>query len=201
MVTKKALLVMDFINEIVHPEGVYAKEGYYHQVEQHNTLEHAAAALHHARNLGMPVIFVVVGFPSNYDGFPQRSRIFAPAREHRVLQLGTWSTEVHQSLSPASQEHIVIKNRVSPFFNTGLEKLLQSEGIEELILTGVSTEHVILATTLEGHDRDFDVTVLHDACASVSHARHLAALERIGRTANIQSTADFLTTKAAGHDQ
>lgn len=196
MTTKKALLVMDFINEIVHPDGVYAKEGYFQQLEQNHTLEHAAAALRHARDLGILVVFVVVGFPPNYEGFPQRSRVFAPARAHHVLQLGSWSTEIHQFLAPAPHEYIVIKNRVSPFFNTDLEELLKVQEIEELILTGVSTEHVVLATTLDGHDRDFDVTVLHDACAAVSHERHLAALERISRTANVQSTANFLDTAA-----
>lgn len=201
MATKKALLVMDFINEIVHPEGIYAKEGYFHQVEQNNTLGNAAMVLQHARESGVLVIFVVVGFPSSYDGFPARSRVFAPALEHQVLQLETWSTEVHQSLTPIGDEKVVVKSRVSPFFKTNLEELLKSEEIEELILTGVSTEHVILATTLDGHDRDFDVTVLHDACAAVSYPRHLAALERIGRTAKIQSTEDFLNNVAAGHAQ
>ncbi|KPW41340.1 Uncharacterized protein ALO59_03277 [Pseudomonas amygdali pv. mellea] len=192
MSVKKALLVMDFINEIVHPEGVYGREGYYQQIQEGGVLKKAAAALSHARDHHLQIVFVVVGFNAHYEGFPLRSRVFAPAKEHDVLKLKTWSTQVHDELCPREDEIIVAKSRVSPFYQTNLELLLRTQGIEELILTGVSTEHVILATTLDGHDRDFNVTVLEDACAAVTRERHVAAIERISRTATISSTSDFI---------
>lgn len=194
MSTKKALLVMDFINEIVHPEGVYAREGYYQQTQKREVLDYAAAALEHARALQLPIIYIVVGFNEHYPEFPPHSRVFAPAKEHAVLKLNTWSTEVHESLAPRKDEIIIAKSRVSPFYQTNLELTLRTLGVEELILTGVSTEHVVLATTLDGHDRDFIVTVLEDACCAVTQERHLAAIERISRTANVSSTSHFINT-------
>ncbi|QEM80236.1 cysteine hydrolase family protein [Halomonas binhaiensis] len=191
---KKALLVMDFINEIVHPEGVYACEGYYQQTQERGVLKNVASALKHAREQQLLIIFIVVGFNEHYEEFPPHSRVFAPARAHSVLKLDTWSTQVHEDLKPLDDEIIIAKSRVSPFYQTNLELVLRTQGIEELILTGVSTEHVVLATTLEGHDRDFIVTVLEDACSAVTQERHLAAMERISLTANIRSTAHFVTS-------
>lgn len=194
MSANKALLVMDFINEIVHPEGVYAREGYYQQTQERQVLEKAASALNYARSNHLPIIFIVVGFNAHYEGFPPHSRVFAPTKEHGVLKLQTWSTQVHDDLRPREDEIVIAKSRVSPFYQTNLELILRTQGIEELVLTGVSTEHVILATTLDGHDRDFKITVLEDACAAVTQERHLAAIERISRTANISSTFSFITS-------
>lgn len=194
MSAKKALMVMDFINEIVHPDGVYAREGYHRQASARAVLERAGAALEHARAQQLPIIFVVVGFNAQYDGFPEHSRVFAPAREHGVLKLDTWSTQVHASLAPREGEIVIAKSRVSPFYRTHLDAILRDLGVQEVVLTGVSTEHVILATTLDAHDRDLAVTVLEDACCAVSQERHLAAIERISRTADIRSTSDFLAS-------
>ncbi len=49
---RPALLVLDLINEIVHPDGKYAADGYGAQARDRGVLERAAEAIRRARARG-----------------------------------------------------------------------------------------------------------------------------------------------------
>lgn len=185
---KMALLMLDFLNEIVHPNGVYAKQGYYQQVQEGKVTEHAAQALSAARARQMPVVHVVVGFSANYIECPHGSEVFDTARNKQLLRFDSWSTEIIDALAPLPQENIIRKHRVDPFYQTNLELTLRSMQVDTLVLAGVSTEFVVLATAMSAHDRGFHVIVLEDAVAAVSDKKHRAALEILSSTAQLQKT-------------
>ena len=185
MKSHPALLVMDLINEIVHPDGKYAGDGYYHQVTERKVLDHAAVALDRARTAGIPVIHVVVGFSENYAQWPANSPIFATARADRRLVLGTWATEIHDAVRPLADEPVVAKHRVSPFYGTQLEEMLRARRVDTLLLAGVTTDLVVLSTARAAHDRDYRVEVLEDATATADDALHEAALTLLARTATV----------------
>lgn len=190
MKNRNALLILDLINEIVHEEGKYSHDGYLEQVTQRGVLANTAIALASARAVAMPVVHVVVGFSEDYRECPVSSAIFSVAKEDKRLLLGTWATQIHNDVKPLSHEPIVVKNRVSPFYQTNLELLLRLWGINTLLLAGVSTEFVVLTTVIEAHDRDYQVVVLEDATAASNLQRHEAALKIIERTAKISSVRD-----------
>ncbi|MFF7727251.1 cysteine hydrolase family protein [Streptomyces sp. NPDC008001] len=192
MKRRPALLVMDLINEIVHPEGKYAGDGYLDQVTRRGVLENAAEAISLARAQDIPVIYVVVGFSPDYAGFPERSTVFREAREDRRIVLGTWATEVHASLRPAEGEPVVAKHRLSPFHGTELDELLRARDVDTLLLTGVTTDLVVLSAAREGHDRDYSVEILEDATATSDDALHEAALTVLARTATISTVRQSL---------
>ncbi len=189
---RPALLVLDLINEIVHPDGKYAGDGYLEQVTRRGVLEHAAAAIARARATGVPVIYVVVGFSPGYPDWPAGSPVFAQTRTKQALVLGTWGTRVHDALAPAAGEPVVAKRRLSPFYGTHLDLLLRSLGVDTLLLMGVTTELVVLSTAREGHDRDYRVEVLEDATATADPELHAAALAVIARSATITTVAQAL---------
>lgn len=184
---RPALLVLDLINEIVHPEGRYASHGYADQAERRGVLRNARTAIDRARAAGIPVIFVIVGFSANYIEWPPGSPVFSEARADGRIQLGTWATQVHELLAPLPGEPVIAKHRISPFYQTSLELLLRRLGVDTLMLTGVSTEFVVLSTALEGHDRDFDVVVLEDATTSSRDDLHAQALGLLARVARVSS--------------
>jgi nicotinamidase-related amidase len=186
---RPALLVLDLINEIVHPEGRYASHGYAEQAERRGVLRNARTAIDRARAAGIPVIFVIVGFSPNYIEWPPGSPVFSEARDDGRIQLGTWGTQVHHQLTPLAGEPVIAKHRISPFYQTSLELLLRRLGVDTLMLTGVSTEFVVLSTALEAHDRDFDVVVLEDATTSSRDDLHAQALGLVARVARV-STVD-----------
>ncbi|MBN8744585.1 MAG: cysteine hydrolase [Thiomonas arsenitoxydans] len=182
---QSALLVLDLINEVVHPDGWYGRDGYAEQVRSRQVLHHAAQALGRARAHGLPVIHVVVGFSESYAECPTGSSVLSVARQDRRLQLGTWATQPPPELAPRSTEPVVVKQRVSPFYQTNLELLLRAQRIEKLILIGVSTEFVVLATAMDAHDRDYHVSVIEEATAALDPVRHDAAVKVLRSTADV----------------
>ncbi|ONH57831.1 hypothetical protein CcI49_25670 [Frankia sp. CcI49] len=180
-----ALLVMDMINDVIHPAGQYAHHGYAAQVEQRGVLDRTVEAIERFRAAELPVIYVVVGFSADYSEWPERSPVFAEARPAEKLRLGTWATEIHDRLPRAAGEPVIVKHRISPFYGTELALRLRTWGVDKLMLSGVSTDLVVLSTAREAHDRDFDVEVLADATASLSQELHEAALTLIARTATV----------------
>lgn len=193
---KSALLMLDFLNEIIHPEGVYAQMGYYQQVQEHAVIRHATQALERARASQIPVVHVVVGFSPNYVECPTGSEVFDIARHHQLLRFDTWSTRIVEALTPLATENIIRKHRVDPFYQTNLELTLRCLGVETLVLAGVSTEFVVLATAMSAHDRGFEVIVLEDAVAAVNQVKHRAALEVISSIAELSSTAEMFPANA-----
>jgi nicotinamidase-related amidase len=192
MERRPALLVLDLINALVHPDGKYAADGFCEQVARRGVLERAATAIERARAAGVPVIHVVVGFSPGYADWPASSELFASARDGDRVLLGTWGTQVHDALKPAPDEPVVEKRRVSPFFGTHLDVLLRNLGVNTLLLTGVTTDLVVLSTARDGHDRDYRVEVLEDATATDNQETHDAALRLMARTATVTTVEQAL---------
>jgi len=191
MTRRPALLVLDLINEIAHPDGKYA-DVCLAQITERGVLDRAAEAIGLARSAGVPVIYVVVGFAPGYPDWPAGSPLFERAREGERLVLGTWGTRVHDAVKPADGEPIVEKRRVSPFLGTHLDLLLRDRAVDTLLLTGVTTDLVVLSTAREGHDRDYRVEVLEDATATSDPELQAAAVRLISRTATVTTVAEAL---------
>ncbi|MEV7566069.1 cysteine hydrolase family protein [Streptomyces tanashiensis] len=184
MTRRPALLVLDLINEVAHPDGKYS-DVCLDQIESRGVLGHARRAVDRARERGIPVVHVVVGFSPGLADWSPASTLFAEAADGDRLILGTWGTRIHDSLKPEPHEPVVAKRRISPFRGTHLELILRSLGVNTLLLTGVTTDLVILSTAREAHDLDFRVEVLEDATATSSPELHEAALTLLRRTADV----------------
>ncbi|MBU2897039.1 cysteine hydrolase family protein [Vibrio hepatarius] len=191
----QALLVLDIINEIVHPDGVYAKEGYFEQVENNGVIENTKKLIHAAREKDIPIIYVVVGFSENYVECPESSTVFSLAKRHNLLKLNTWGTQIFPEIAPQENDIILVKNRVSPFYQTNLDLILKQLDVDSLLLTGVSTEYVILSTAAEAHDRDYISFVFEDATAAVDEETHQAALKLLTRKSTVLTVEKFLTSE------
>jgi nicotinamidase-related amidase len=190
---KQALLVLDMMNEIVQADGAWAEMGYGYgpQAEERDVVSKTNLAVEKARAAGIPVIYVTVGFSKSYAEWPSESPVFTEeGKKAGLLQLGTWGQEIHEALAPREDEVLVTKKRVSPFYATFLEVLLRTQGTEELLLCGVATDHVVMATARDGHDRDFRIKVLEDCCAAASQERHEAAILVLDGVAEITTSTE-----------
>lgn len=187
---KTLFLVMDMMNDLVAEDG-FNSATYGVQVKERGVLANTAAAIAAARAAGAKVGYVRVGFSSDYREAPAESPIFSGARKNGIFQLGTWGTEVHDSLQPQDSDFDIVKHRVSPFYGTSLEPILRANGIERLVLCGVSTNGVVHSGAREGHDRDYEVVILEDCCAGVTPDEHSHAIACLGRFAKILKSAEF----------
>jgi nicotinamidase-related amidase len=183
-------LVMDMMNDIVAEDGFNAKT-YGVQVSERNVLAKTAKAIAAARKAGAKIGYVRVGFSSDYRECPPNSPIFSGARNNGIFQLGTKGTEVHPAVAPAPGDFDIVKHRVSPFYATSLEAILRANGIERIVLCGVSTNGVVHSGAREAHDRDYEVVILEDCCAGVTADEHMHAIACLGRYATIVGGTEF----------
>ena len=177
-------LVMDMINDLVAEDGFGAK-GYGVQVRERNVLANVAAAIAKARSAGARIGYVRVGFSPDYRECPPASPIFSGARKNGVFQLGTWGTEAHPAIAPKPEDFDIVKHRVGPFHATSLEAILSANGIERIVMCGVSTNGVVHSGARDAHDRDYEVIILEDCCAGATAEEHLHAIACLGRFATI----------------
>jgi nicotinamidase-related amidase len=187
---KSIYLILDMQNDLVHADGPNGKSPMGEQVRQRRVLENTAVALRKAREAGIAVGFVRVGFSPDYHECPKGSPVFGGAAKAGIYQLGAWGTEIHPSLAQQPGDVQVTKHRVSPFYSTTLMAQLRAAGIERIYCSGVSTQAVVQATVRDGHDRDFEMVLLEDGCCAHSEEEHRNSMGSIARFCRVTNSAD-----------
>ncbi|NRF62985.1 cysteine hydrolase family protein [Vibrio coralliilyticus] len=187
----KAILIIDLINDIVHPDGKIPSCA--RLASEMKTITNTNHALNYARKNNWLVVHIKVGFDTNYSAQPKSSPIFGRADQDQALQLGSFGTEFHSDVDVRENESIIVKPRISAFYNTSLEATLRANHVKQLYLAGVSTEWAIQSTAREGHDRDYKITILEDCCAASSKEAHSTSLAMLSRIADIVTASNLST--------
>ncbi len=185
-----ALILLDFINEIVDEKGKFAGKGYPAFVKTHGVLDNVNAAIAKARAKDIPVIFVRVGFSFDYREWPESSPLFGAAKKFGALQLGTWATEIHESLNKTDEDFFITKHRVSAFYATSLEAILRTLKVDTILFGGVATDLAVQSAAREAHDRDYRVVVLEDLCGAGSKEDHANALLALAKIATVAKSTE-----------
>jgi nicotinamidase-related amidase len=183
-------LVLDMQNDIVHDDGPNGKTPAGEQVRARRIIEKTAKAIAAARDAGVRVGFVRVGFSEDYRECPAKSPIFSGAKAGGRFKLGTWATEIHPALAVQPEDVQVVKHRISPFYSTSLMAQLSAMKIERIYCSGVSTQAVVQATVRDGHDRDFEMVVLEDCCAAPTLQEHENSIGSISRFCKVAKSED-----------
>ena len=184
-------LVLDMINDLIHEDGPNGKKGYGPILERRNVINNTATAIAKARAASVLIGYVRVGFSPDYREVASNSGLFMGVKNAGLFKLGTWGTEVHPKLAPKPQDFDIIKHRVSPFYATTLDAILGANKITRLVLCGVSTTGAVLSAAKDGHDRDYDITILDDCSAAATNEQHKATLEMVSRFATITTAAEI----------
>ena len=87
------------------------------------------------------------------------------------------SCKIDDSLKPRASELIIAKTTSGPLNSTKLDQTLRARGIDTLVVAGVVTDVCVTQTAREFADRDFNVVVVEDACATFEEGRHYTSLE------------------------
>ncbi|MBU1495163.1 MAG: cysteine hydrolase [Actinobacteria bacterium] len=187
----KAIIAIDYINEIVHPDGKLSGKGYSDFVEEHDTLARVNELLKRGRSAGVLIVGVLLAFSPDYANHPSASPLLGGARPNGALLEGTWATEFIEGsgLGDAS-DHAITKRRVSAFHGTELDTLLRSSGVKHLYICGVATDLAVQSAVREAHDLDYQVTVVSDCCAAANaddHEQSIRMLQKIATIAEVQS--------------
>lgn len=184
---RTAVLCMDMQQGIV---SIYA-------ASQQDMISRAAKVLHAARQRGMVVIHIRMGFRAGLPEVSTWNPLFNAIRnspQHQQLFSGEQG-EIHPVLGPAPTDIVIVKHRVSAFAGTDLAMILRARQIDTLVLFGIATSGVVLSTLLEASDADFRIVVLRDCCAEMDSEAHHCLLDKVfPRRATVCTASDFLET-------
>lgn len=138
------LLLVDIQND-------YFSGGKMELVNMDAAVVNAALLLSFFRNRNWPVVHI-----QHLSTRPNAS-FFIP---------GTKGVEIHSSVSPMNGEPVVEKNFPNSFRQTNLHELLKAKNIDGLVICGAMSHMCIDTTTRAASDLDFQVILIHDACAT-----------------------------------
>jgi biuret amidohydrolase len=135
------------------------------------------------RSLGSPVAFTSVGTEAG-DGreLPCWLRAFdelgLATLGHRVWPpVGDPSWEIDELLKPLTGEVVLNKLSAGTFATTGLEQRLRHQGVESVVVSGVSSDVCVATTAREAADRGFRTIMVSDGCTTFSEQMHQASLD------------------------
>ena len=180
---KTALLVMD------------VQQGLVARFAAADALQPLQSAVQTARAHALPVIFVRVALRPGYPEVSPQNRAFASLKERGGLLETDAATQVWDGVRPAPDEVVVLKRRVSAFTGSDLEVVLRAHAIEQLILTGIATSGVVLSTLREAADRDYQLTVLSDACLDADPEVQRVLMDKVfPRQAQVLTVTEWQAT-------
>jgi nicotinamidase-related amidase len=190
-----ALVLMDFQNYGVHPDGYWAKRDpvFFARLEKSGAVANAARALHAARRARVRVIHVANRWRPGHIDMDERMPMWGGRKGTDVAIDGTWGAEIFESLTPAPDEAVVVKRSVSALAGTELARLLALWGVRTVVLAGVATNFVVEGTGREAADLGYEVVVLSDATETQSDEWQRFSLEIMAMVGSVMTVDEFVT--------
>jgi len=97
----------------------------------------------------------------------------------RILIRGEPGHAIIPELAPLPGETVIDKPGKGAFWSTELHLILQNRGIDQLVVTGVTTEVCVHTTVREANDRGYNCLVPEDCVGSYFPEFHTAGLAMI----------------------
>lgn len=161
-----ALIIIDFVEAYLQPESPL-----FANVEPARAS--AERILARARLAKIPIIFTNVEYtPGGADGGVFFKKVGALKSFEKGAPLGAFP----ESLAPTGNDIVITKQYASAFFGTSLAATLTSNGIDTLLITGVSTSGCVRATTVDAVQHGFIPLVVRDAVGDRDQRPHDANL-------------------------
>jgi len=181
------LLIIDMQNGFCHEKGTLAK---YLNIEPcKRIIPNVKSLIEICRKKGIPIVYVQQEhLPEDKNAVKRLHRIPPKPGSHLEQRSrgpacvkGTWDAEFVDELKPEPIDYIVKKQKYTAFYNTNLEVILRTLGVNTIILTGVNSNVCVESTARDAYFRDYDVIAVEEAIAAPveQYELHKAALKNI----------------------
>lgn len=162
---KPALLLVDMINGFTSAECPLGSDC-------PDVVAANATLLTAFREQDLPVVYTTVVFHHDDQARVFRDRV--PALN--ALTPDSHWVEVDPRLAPQAGEPVVEKHWASAFHGTRIDSLLRGQGVDSLVVTGLTTSGCVRASVVDGLQYDYRVVVPREAVGDRNPQAHEANL-------------------------